>query len=182
MSPDFSTWLTKDQAAARIGVSTKTVEKLAQDGKLQQASWKRATGGPARVVYHPDDVARLATERRPGAAPFVLPPESAGTAGTAPQHGGGGGPPAQAGAGALAPVVPPTDEMLRMAAVFAAAVRAVTSQSSQKGDGPVFLTLEEAAAFTGLSQGCLRRMVDNGTLTAVRDRGLRLRRRDLEAL
>ena len=71
--PTIPTWLTKQQAATAIGVTTKTVERLAQDQKLQQASWRRPTGGPEVAVYHPADVARLAKERRPGAAPFVLP-------------------------------------------------------------------------------------------------------------
>lgn len=172
---DYATWLPKVQAAEAIGVSTKTVEKLAQAGQLQQASWRRPSGGPAVVVYHPADVARLAQERRPGASAFVLP--AGADFPRAPRNGNG--------AGALARTVSietpaaPGDDPLRL--VFAAALRAVTSETSQKPP-TLWLTLEEAAAVAGLSATYLRRQIAAGKLEAVRDRGWRVRRRDLEAL
>ncbi len=64
MTTDYSTWLTKQQAADAIGVSTKTVEKLAADKKLEQAVWRPDNRGMPRAVYQPDDVARMAQERR----------------------------------------------------------------------------------------------------------------------
>lgn len=36
---DLSGWLTKQQAADIIGVSTKTIEQFTQQGKLQSAKW-----------------------------------------------------------------------------------------------------------------------------------------------
>src|ERR1700730_4718481 len=73
MTPDYSTWLTKQQAADALGVSTKTVEKLAQERKLEQAVWRRPTGGVPIAVYFPDDVARIASERHQAPQAFVLP-------------------------------------------------------------------------------------------------------------
>jgi hypothetical protein len=45
-----------------------------------------------------------------------------------------------------------------------------------------YLTLADASAEKGLSQAYLRRQIAAGTLPAVRDRGWRIRRRDLESL
>ena len=44
--PDYSTWLTKQQAADAIGVSTKQIERWTQEKRLQVAKWKRPEGGP----------------------------------------------------------------------------------------------------------------------------------------
>lgn len=56
---DYATWLTKDQAAAAIGVTPKTVERFVDDGKIQKAYWQPGGRGPTRVV----------TTRRPGRPP-----------------------------------------------------------------------------------------------------------------
>ncbi len=72
MPKDLSAWLTKAQAAEALGVSTKTIEKLAEDKVLQKETWRRA-GKPAIAVYHPDDVQRERQKRLPDAEPFVVP-------------------------------------------------------------------------------------------------------------
>jgi excisionase family DNA binding protein len=174
--PDYSTWLTKQAAADTIGVTTKTVEAMAKAGQLQQASWRRPSGGPAIAVYHPDDVHRLATERRPGPSAFVLPPNAT------PSNGNGHGHrslvsidthPSPA-------TMPPGDDVLRM--LFAAALRAVTSETSQKPE-PLWVDLDQAAALTGLSRRRLLKCIRDGKLEAWRDAGeRRVRRRDLEGL
>ena len=79
-TPDYATWLTKEQAAEAIGVTTKTVERFVQAGQIQQARWQPEGRGPIRAVYQPDDVARLAQERRPGPLPpFLLPVGATGS-------------------------------------------------------------------------------------------------------
>jgi hypothetical protein len=86
--PDYSHWLTKQQAAEAIGVSTKTIEKLAAEGQFEQAYWRRPLTGAKVSVYHPDEVERIRRERNPGAKPFVLPEEekqSSGDVSIAPQ-------------------------------------------------------------------------------------------------
>jgi hypothetical protein len=175
-SPDYATWLTKQRAADAIGCSTKTVEKLAQDGKLQQARWRRPTGGAAVAVFHPADVARVAQERRPGLPAFVLP---------ATRDANGNG------AGAIAlPTAPAASDELHRAVValvseFAAAFHAVASEkslTSQKSEND-FLTIKEAAAIKRLSTFTVRRLAAEKHLKLERDRGrLVIRRRDLEAL
>lgn len=171
--PDYSTWLTKQQAAEAIGVTTKTVERLAQDRQIQQARWRRPTGGPELAVYHPDDVARIARERRPGLAPFVLP-----VGAEVPANGNG-----HQSSTALARVSDASiknidgEDLLRVLVAAAARVMSETSQTPT-----LFLTIEEAAAVSGLSCNYLRKVIKSGTLPAVRNHGWRIRRKDLEQL
>jgi excisionase family DNA binding protein len=170
-APDYSTWLTKQQAAAAIGVTTKSIERFVQEGKIQQARWRRPTGGPELAVYHPDDVARIAQERQPGPLPPFLVPAS-----NPPTNGKGA-----TGVNALAiasPSLPPGEDLLRL--LFAAVLKTV-SQTSETS-AALYLTLPEAAAITGLSQAYLRRRIADQSLPAVRDRGWRIRRKDLEQL
>lgn len=168
--PDYSTWLNKKQAADAIGVTTKTVERLAHDRQIQQARWRRPTGGPPLAVYHPADVARLAAARRPAPSTgFLVPAEHL------PAKGNGAN-----GTGGLA-LVPagamPSDEVLRALLATALAAVSETSQTSR-----LFLTIAEAAAESGLTPTCLRRLIREQQLPAIRDRGWRIRRRDLEQL
>jgi excisionase family DNA binding protein len=46
----------------------------------------------------------------------------------------------------------------------------------------LFLTIKEASQYTGLSQAYLRRLIEDGTLKVIKDRGYRIRRRDLDTL
>lgn len=71
---DYSHWLTKERAAQMLSRSTKYVEQLAKEKKIQHAKWKRPETGAHVSVYHPDDVARVRRELHPDAEPFVLPP------------------------------------------------------------------------------------------------------------
>lgn len=176
--PDYSTWLTKQQAADAIGVSTKTVEKFAQDQQLQQAAWRAQGRGAERAVYNPDDVARIAAARRPGLPPFVLP---------AVQTGNGVGNGAIAHAASHAPGEETQRALAAGLSEFAAALRLLTSENpltSEKSQNPtaLFLTIPEAAAVSGLSPTYLRRLIAEGTLKARKDRGWKIRRTDLEAL
>lgn len=166
---DFSDWLTKQQAAEALGVSTKTLEQWAQRGRLQQASWKRPGGGARITVYHPADVARLRQERQPGAPAFVVPavPAAAGNGRAAEPT-------------ALAAPLPPVEEILR--ALVGAVVRAASEKSEKSENTRLFLTLDEAAEASGLPRAYLRRLIAEGKLEAIKSRGWRIRRRDLDQL
>jgi hypothetical protein len=173
---DFSTWLTKQQAADAIGVSTKTIEQFAKDGKIQQAVWRPQNRGAAKAVYQPDDVARIASERRPGLAAFVLPAVTA-------SNGNGHG--QRTGISPISPIAPtPTgEEILRL--VFTAALQRLTSENppaSENLSEKWWLTIPEAAAVSGLSQANLRRRCQSGWPGAIKDGAWKIRRRDLEAL
>ena len=169
-TPDYSDWLTKDEAAAIIGVTPKTVTRMALAGQIQQGRWQREGRGPTLAVFHPEDVRRIALARRSGPpAPFLVPGEVAPTNGNG-HHGGQ--------ALAIAPGAPPAGDDLLHALVTAA----MQAMSRTSRTSALFRTLPEASAFTGLTQAFLKRMIDAGTLTAIRDRGWRIRRKDLEAL
>lgn len=178
---DYSTWLTKQAAADAIGVSTKTIEQLAKDRKIEQAAWRPEGRGAERAVYNPDDVARIVATRRPAAQGFVLP------AIPTPPNGNGAHPsPATALAttrpGAAGPEAARSflEAMLTQLISQSSEISHGTSQSSQ--NPALFLTVAEAAALTGLTQAYLRRQIDGGFLSAIKDRGWRIRRRDLEQL
>jgi excisionase family DNA binding protein len=173
---DYATWLTKQQAAEAIGVTTKTVEQLAKDRKLEQAFWRRPTGGPQLAVYNPDDVARIAQERHQAPAPFVLPAVPAATGnGNGRRHTNSGASHALA-----VPAADSADDLVRqfLHGLLRAATTPQTSQNSEK----LFLTVDEAATASGLSRGYIRRLIRDQKLPAVRCRGWRIRRRDLEQL
>lgn len=168
----YDTWLTKQQAAAAIGGSTKMVERLAADGQVQHASCQREGRGAFRTVYHPDDVARIARERQPGPQAFVLP---AGV--TTPVHGNGHAP-----STALRIADSAADD--QVASFFCSLVAAIrtVSQTSETSVA-LFVSIPEAAAVSGLSRTYLRRLIDDLKLPAVKDgRSWRIRRKDLEAL
>lgn len=183
--PDYSTWLTKQQAADAIGVSTKTIEQWAIEGKLQRAVWRLQGRGAQKAVYHPDDVARIASERRGTPSAFVLP-----VGVTSPVNGNGH----PTGITPLTPLTgsPSGEDILRL--VFAAALQRLTvdpPDTSQSSQNRLFLTLAEAVALSGLSAWTLRQAMIDGKLPCTReprshwtaaDRGWRIRRKDLEAL
>lgn len=170
MGLDYSTWFTKQQAADAIGVSTKLIEQFAKEKKLQAAKWKRPEGGARVSVYHPDDVTRLRKERNPDAPPFVLPAL-------------GDEPEAPAGeTNALAVHQSPIDFLQALAAALGSG-----SQNSEKRSVRIaerlFLTLPEAADYSGLPQAHLRRLMKDGKLIGLKTgSGWRIRRTDLEKL
>lgn len=178
-TPDYSTWLTKSVAAETIGVSTKTVEQLAKDGKLDQARYRRPDGGPELAVFHPDDVARIAAERQPARSAFVLP------AATTPANGNGHHTRTST---ALMPAQPSAAGPEAAVAFLRAMLTGILSQSSESSEKSqrspaLYVTVKEAAAILGLPQVDVRALIHDGDLPhRLTGRGaIRIRRRDLEA-
>ena len=166
-NPNYSTWLTKQQAAEAIGVSTKTIEQLAKDKKLQQAYWKRPETGAKVSVYHPADVERLRKERSPDAPPFVLQPS------------------AEEKPTSITALAVPSMEGFFQAIAAAAAGGSENSQNrlEVRIAERLYLTIPEAASFSGLPQAHLRRLMKEGKLEALRTGGgWRIRRSNLEKL
>jgi len=173
-TPDYSDWVPKKKVAEVLNLSTKGIERLVRKGKLQQAPRLVLVDGEKVAVYNPGDVRRMALERDPEAATFVLPASH-----EVPSNGHGDLEAITRGPGAA-------DDGLRMFAAVVAAVRVVMSETSQTSETPetlpLFVTLAQASAVTGLTQAHLRRLIEAGKVNAVRDRGWRIRRRDLEQL
>jgi len=164
---DYSGWLNKAQAAEAIGVSTKTVEKLAEEKHLQMAMWKRPTGGAAIAVYHPGDVERIRKERNPDAPPFVLP--SVSEASESSQNT------------AMVHVPKVSSEALPALALLVEAIRAATP-TEPPIDKKLFLTLAEAASYAGLPKSYLHGLIVEGKLKGIKAGGWRIRRSDLEQI
>lgn len=138
-----SDWYTKTQVAEILAVSTKTVEKLAGDGKLQQQTVPRH-GKPPIVVFHPADVERERQARNPDGQLFVVPPEKPDVA--------------TAMVGTLAAIA---EKVTGPAALPPA------QEPEEPGSGPLlppselrwklYLTEREAVRYTGLGAATLRR-------------------------
>jgi hypothetical protein len=154
---DDSTWLTKVDAAARAGVTTKTIERWAADGKLQQATWHRPNG-PRLAVFHPGDVERLARELNPTLPPFVEPVQQTAV----------GEPASTQALAARAPDVPAA------IATFIGLVQALVSQmseTSQTSVAPRYVDTATALAHTGIGLRDLHRERRTGTVKARRKNG-----------
>jgi len=172
---DLSTWLPIADAAARLGVSTRTVERLAAAHRLEQRTRPQA-GTPGVAVYSPESVAEEAAKRQQAPPPFVV-------------GGNGNGAkdltyPNRAAGRDLHKFTSAPDDPIRQ--LFAAALRAVLSSPSPPVAGTVaetpWVDVPAAAAILGRSQAYVRRQIKGGRLKAERDRRLVVRRKDLEAL
>jgi len=177
-TPDYSTWLTKQEAAAAMGVTTKTVERFVQAGQIQQARWQRDGRGPLLAVYHPTDVDRMAATRRQGPpAPFLV------TTPDVPTNGNGHRALARVPAAADAGIQNiPGDDLLRALVLGARRVLSETSETST-----LYLTVDEAAAVLNWTPRDLRRAIRDGDVPCRFGerrnwRRWRIRRKDLEAL
>ena|SRR3989442_3989001 len=172
--PDLSTWYPKQKAADRMHVTLKTVERWGLAGKtpsglpLQSALWRRQHG-PAIVVYFPEDVDRIAQERRPGPLPPFLVPATEGPNGN--------------GLAQIESTLDSTAIQLAPAALENLLVATwVRVMSGMSQTFEPYLTLREASRAKHLSQAHLRRLCEEGRLKAVRDRGWRIDPRALRQL
>ena len=185
---DLTTWLPIADAAARIGCSTRTVERLAAAKKLE-ARLRRQDGTPPVMVLSPESVAEVAATRRREAAPFVLPSIPAG-------NGNGHGRPVEHIESTLDPSGiqrRPADDLFRQFVTLA--IQALQSPPSPPVAASVaassYLTLAEAAAEKRVSEALVRRWIRTGALPVEReprsqwtatDRGWRIKKKDLETL
>jgi hypothetical protein len=172
--PDYSTWLTKQQTADTLNVSTKQIERFAHAGRLQCARWKRPQGGPVITVYHPTDVERIGRERTPDGEPFVLP--RAAEEKPAPEKSNG-----------ITVRQPSAEQFMQaLAAVVSGASQTSATLSGVRLAERLCLTLGEAAEFTGYGVGYLRKQITAGKLELLKGAGPRradvVRRVDLEKL
>lgn len=153
---DTSGWLTKQQAADAIGVSTKTVEQLALRKEIEQGKRIRP-GRPAIAVYNPQDVERVSKERNPDAVPFVLPPAAPGEA--------------------------VSTEIARTSQNFPNLLEAALLQAVQRPAAPrLFMGVDEASEYSGLPKSYLKELIREGKIGLKTGAGWRIRRADLEAL
>jgi excisionase family DNA binding protein len=174
---DLADWLPIDRAAAAIGCSTRTIERLGKAKQLEQRL-RRQEGTPPVAVYNPDDVARIASERRREAVPFVLPAVQASA------NGNGHREPGHAVSTRLTQAA--DADLIRQ--FLTLAVQAFQSPPSspvaESVAATLYLTIKEAAVVSGLPPIDLRRAIESGELKARKTGrgGWRIKRTDLEAL
>ena len=158
-------WFTKEQAAQQLGVSERTVMRMADDGKIQQRTRPRPGGSPL-AVYHPEDVARIASERATteGEA-FTLPATT------------------DAAKGREIAVKPPLRYDAAMTpAAFAETLGIAISERKPSAGEKVRVTMAEAIQL-GFTRDGLRELMTAGKLENVGSpHRFRFRRRDLDAL
>lgn len=142
-------WYTEQRASETLGVSTRTVRRMAEDGALRRA-WRPLAGRKPEAVYHPEDVEREKQSMRPRPVPVE---------------------------DTQAPLVvrqPPGADALERFGEFLR--RGPAAQPA------LWLTIEAASEYSGLSQALLRRLIADGKLAAIGDAAIKVRRSDLEQL
>ena len=152
MSELTDAWPTQQEAADTLQISTKTIERYAQEGKIEMRKRPRP-GRKAENVCNPTDIERLLP------AAHVMPAQGQ-------QIALRKAPPA---------LLPDWD---------AALARISTMLTGQKDTveihRKIWLTLEEAQAYSGRSRAWLLRLCRYGELIAEKDRGWKIRRGSLE--
>lgn len=169
MSSDLLfTWLPKSEAAARLGISERTLDRLISAGKGPECRNRPRPGKKPEPVYNPADVdALVEAANKPAIFAASSPIGPASTTALAPA-GGSSMPPG------LATALRFIDQLATIA-------------QRPRLDPPVpaatpWMTIDQAAAYTGLSVTFLRRLVRSGELPSVRDRSTKVRRTDLDNL
>jgi hypothetical protein len=180
-TPD-NTWLDKQQAAEVLGISTKTVEQLANDGVITKAKYRRDGRGPQLSVYQPEQIHQLAQERRETPGAFVRP---TGTPESAPHL--------ILGSAVPAVVENMAEAMLQaLKAQYAETLRNLQTANSQSANSQSHansqsfrkhvLTILEAVEVSGFSEAYIRRACREGRLVTHKDRGWKIQRTSLRNL
>jgi excisionase family DNA binding protein len=182
--PDVSKWPTEVKTAELLGVSVRTVRRMATEGKLGRSRRKVIAGRRPYAVYNPADIARAKAEQQMGGSQLMKvagshsQPSSLAlverVVGTTVKEAV-----REAVRETVSEVVASVIEVMDRVVDKKLAAAPETSQEPLK----LFLTIGEGAKVSGLSKAYLRREVQSGRLPSVRDgRSTKLRRTDLEFL
>jgi len=152
-------WLSKKQVEEILICSGKTVDRYCEQGKIQRA-YPRIPGrtGRPKPVYHPGDVEKMRQELVEIQTQPV--PES-------PLEGDKG--PGKS----LVPTTTPVDPE-----GFWRALSGPQVKVSEK----LYLSLDEASSYSGLTKAFLKRAIQEGRLNALMDGGYKIKRSELERL
>ncbi len=151
MAKDLSSWPTKGEVVAQIGISERSLERLIQKKQVRRG-YRRVPGRRSLAVLHPDDIEKLKQET-------LLPLPDSPT-------------------GSKATLLPVARQATVANLLAALAVNGTQVPLHRK----LYLSVKEAAKYSGLPQAYLRRLIGDGTLTALKAGGYRIRRSDLEKL
>nr|WP_230844452.1 helix-turn-helix domain-containing protein [Gloeobacter morelensis] len=142
--------MNKEQAAAFLGVSLRTLERYTQQGKLGVTYERGSTGQMA--TYDPEELARFrATLSTSVTKSATVPPTAAPTASD----------------NALAPLANPGEALASLVAILdGLGYRRERERPAAALGEKMLLTLGEAQALTGLSRDHLKRAIAEGELRA----------------
>ena len=157
--PDLSGWPSKLDAARLLGIGERTLDRqIARTGAPEIRMRPRNNGRKPEPVCNPEDLQRLVAERKRA----VLMPPAEFTSTVALAH--------------------PVDDGPAIARVLEAVASIARPESANGARGPLWMTLKQAAAYTGLSMALLARLAQGGAVDAVKDNGWKFRRAGLDAL
>ena len=150
---DLADWKTKVEAAAILECSEKTIERMAERREVERRV--RRTGTRPRPVYNPKDIEQRREQNEAVEAFPVVKRQGNGNA-LVKRNGG---------EDSFSPVID-----------LAAAMQRPRVKVNEK----FYLTLDEAVELSGLSRAYLLRQIKAGELKAIKDRGWKIRRSELE--
>ena len=167
-APDLSSWYTLEQTIDKLQTSARSVYRLRDEQKIRWAT-RREKGVRPTPVYNPDDVESIRKTRDEKAVAKIAPPAENGeltkatTTTTAPKT--------------LMRAATTNNPMTRFFDLWEKALLAAEVPVPQARP---FMTIEEASAYSGLSQALLRRMCKDGTIGSIKDRGVKIRKSELD--
>ena len=150
-------WKTKAEAVALLGISERTIERMVQAGRIQQA-YKRVPSRRPIAVLNPKDIDKVKAET---IKPVSVPVPLEDTDGVSR---------------ALTPLSSQNNVSHLLTALASVTPQRVPLTSK------IFLPLKEASEYSGLPMAYLRRLIGEGALPALKTGGYRIRRTDLENL
>jgi excisionase family DNA binding protein len=184
LDTDHEQWLTKQQAADQLGVTTKTVEAYAREHRMRCVpNYKRQTGGARITIFHPEDVKTLADARHSGTVPDAVLPAPPLTVGRVVSVSGPS-PSVEIERAPLAYLPPPSTTAAFIEALTAVLEKSQNSRKSEISEisQKFYLTIPEAARLSGFTETRIRRLCHEGSLKALKDGGWKIKRADLLAL
>ena len=150
-------WIDKHEAARCLNISTRSVLNLAQSGSIQSKRERDVRNNQTKVLLHAGDVERARHQREN---------------------------PSEEPAPRVNMESPARGKALTQALTSIA--ERVTLPAAVRSGPRLFLTIPEAAEYSGLGVGYLRRQIEEGKLELVKGAGPRradvVRRTDLEKL
>jgi hypothetical protein len=164
-------WLTKPEALAllkqsgRAGTSERSLDRMVNSGKVERRTRPQGQGKPPQAIFSRADM-----ERESAVEAFPMP---------APENGNGNGK-------HVATVGARTDSLVvvaQMLAAMMAQAQALAPAPRQLPAPALWLSLDAAAEYSGLSARLLRKLIRTDCLPAVRDaQAWKIRREDIERL
>ena len=149
-------WKTQEEAAEILRCSKKTISRMAEQGKIQRVL-RRVPGRKPMPVFNPSDIEAQASETV-NIQPFPVP-----------RH---------VEKKALAPQARSRESAMLMQLLMDRAATTLNTSPRHK----VFLTLKEAADYSGMPRAWLLQKIRKEELPAIKAGGWRIRRADIEQL